>query len=564
MRNLNRRELIAGLTCTGMAAASGAELLHASPRQAKGDGDQGFVDILRVPNFVTAFCGLNHRTELNRAGMRWSGSGLAVTTAAERDHLSITVSATHAQPTHIHLRWSADVAPDILVLNDAWERSYGDLHWESLVPERVLPWYFLIAKGEALHGYGVKTGAGALCFWQIDPKGVSLWLNVCNGGSGVELRNRELHAATVVTRKGERGESPLNAARSFCRRMCDSPRPAITLYGSNDWYYAYGHNTADQIVRDAELMASLAPAGGPRPFTVVDDGWEENPQAYPDMAALASHIRDHDVRPGLWIRPVLATAETPAELLLPEARFGRGGKGSGDPAFDPTVPEALEHILAKVTQATDWGYELIKHDFSTYDLLGQWGFEMHAQPTLPGWSFNDRSQTNAEIIRSLYQAIRYAAGKRTLIIGCDTIGHLGAGLFDGQRTGDDVSGKLWERTRRMGINTLAFRLPQHGTFFALDADCVPITTATPWSCNRQWLDLVARSGTVLLVSPEPAAMGAEQRAAVRAAFEMAVKGSETIASDWKDNTTPDRWRFQPAAEKNYDWYQDTGAWPFGI
>lgn len=129
---------------------------------------------------------------------------------------------------------------------------------------------------------------------------------------------------------------------------------------------------------------------------------------------------------------------------------------------------------------------------------------------------------------------------------------------------DDVSGKIWERTRRMGVNTLAFRLPQHGSFFALDPDCVPITTETPWSCNRQWLDLVARSGAALLISPQPTAMGAEQRNAVRAAFELVTHGSETIAAGWQENTTPDHWQFRPAVEKDYDWYENTGASPFGI
>ena len=42
----------------------------------------------------------------------------------------------------------------------------------------------------------------------------------------------------------------------------------------------------------------------------------------------------------------------------------------------PTVPEAREAIRAKLRQAREWGYEMVKHDFSTYDLLGQWGFEM--------------------------------------------------------------------------------------------------------------------------------------------------------------------------------------------
>lgn len=501
--------------------------------------------------------------ELSRSGTQWSGKGLAVSTPQRHNALEILLRASTALPTHLHLRWNAAVQPDVLVLGDAWERSYGDLGWRSLVPERILPWYFLTLQENSLHGYGVKTGGAALCFWQVDPKGISLWLDVRNGGSGVALGDRELLAATVFTRQAERGEDPLTSARGFCRTMCEAPRPAVTIYGSNDWYYAYGRNTAEQIVRDADLMGSLAPSGAHRPFTVIDDGWK-NRQKFPDMAALAAKIRDRRVRPGLWIRPLQAAAYTPAPLLLPDARYGEHTDRRKERAFDPTIPDALEHVLAKVRQARDWGYELIKHDFSTYELLGQWGFEMHAEPTRPGWTFHDRTKTNAEIIRELYGAIRKAAGDTTLLIGCNTVGHLGAGIFDAQRTGDDVSGKLWERTRRMGVNTLAFRLPQHQAFFAVDADCVPITMDTPWSCNRQWLDLVARSGTVLLVSPEPAAIGAEQRSAVREAFQIATRNPTTSALDWQDDTTPSDWRFQPSAEKTYDWYQNTGVWPFGI
>jgi alpha-galactosidase len=121
----------------------------------------------------------------------------------------------------------------------------------------------------------VKTGAGALCFWQVDPDGVSLWLNVSNGGAGVDLGERELPAAPVVSRRGESGEEPFLAAKVFCARMCDAARPAPSvMYGSNDWYYAYGRNSAEQIVRDAELMSSLAPAKGGRPVTIIDDGWQ--------------------------------------------------------------------------------------------------------------------------------------------------------------------------------------------------------------------------------------------------------------------------------------------------
>jgi alpha-galactosidase len=217
-----------------------------------------------------------------------------------------------------------------------------------------------------------------------------------------------------------------------------------------------------------------------------------------------------------------------------------------------------------VKDLADWGFELVKHDFSTYDLLGQWGFEMGAQPTTPGWHFNDRSRTNAEIVLDLYQQLRGVLGEKTQILGCNTIGHLGAGIFEMQRTGDDTSGKIWERTRRMGINTLAYRLPQHGTFFHLDADCVSITKAVAWEMNRQFLDVVARSKTTLFVSPEEGQVGAEQRAALREAFAIVTSTAAAAEpADFFHDTTPEDWKTQEGL-KHYSWCAAEGAFPFTV
>ena len=215
-------------------------------------------------------------------------------------------------------------------------------------------------------------------------------------------------------------------------------------------------------------------------------------------------------------------------------------------------------------EAVGWGYELVKHDFSTYELLGQWGNEMGASPTVPGWHLHDRSRTNAEVILDLYRDLRATAGESTCVIGCNTVGHLAAGLFEVSRTGDDVSGRNWERTRRMGVNTLAFRLPQNRRFFIVDADCVPITKAVDWRSTAQWLDVVARSGTALIVSPEPEAIGPEQREALKDAFAAAVATKGSAALDWMKTATPMRWSFgtETKNEQTYDWLQDQGAWPF--
>ena len=102
---------------------------------------------------------------------------------------------------------------------------------------------------------------------------------------------------------------------------------------------------------------------------------------------------------------------------------------------------------------------------------------------------------------------------------------------------------------------------------AVVADCVPITTESPWSCNSQWLDLVARSGTVLLVSPQPTAMGREQREAVRAALAIATSEHKSVVpEDWQTSTTPSSWGLgsSSGAHKVFDWHQHTGAWPFQL
>ena len=182
-----------------------------------------------------------------------------------------------------------------------------------------------------------------------------------------------------------------------------------------------------------------------------------------------------------------------------------------------------------------------------------------------GWHFHDQSLTNAEIILRLYRTLRAGAGDAVLL-GCNTIGHLGAGLFELQRTGDDTSGRVWERTRRMGINTLAFRLPQQGTFFACDADCAAHTEQTPWEFDRQYLDLVARSGTALFVSVDPRTIQPEQKLAFRAAMQTALSGGASggcVPLDWLHTTTPRVWRF--GKEKiTYHWEEPAGANPLRV
>ncbi len=560
--SLGRRSFLSGL-CS-IAALPGLEGRKELRRPAH---SLVLPDPLRVPDLAEAFGEDQTPIRLMRSSGGWQAGGIEISVeiAPGRSgaEASVFVTAPKAALMRIRLRWHGTFPLGWRFLGDQWERSYGDLEFRGLVGERLIPWYFLAYSGRGVDGYGVKTGGASVCYWQVDTGGITLWLDVSTGGSGVQLGDRRLHAATIVTRQAQTGESWLESATAFCRAMCDRPiLPFQPVYGSNNWYYTYGNNaSAARSLRDAELMAELAPANSAnRPFVVIDMGWHAAPdgagpvtesnQGYPDMPGLAKQMHDLGVRPAIWTRPTL-TSEAKAEgWRLPPA----GGRSKGPLiTLDASIPEALAYMAAGVRTLRDWGYELIKYDFSTFDLWGRWGFEMGPDFTDRGWSFNDRSRTTAEIITALYRAIREAAGS-SLLIGCNTVGHLAAGLVEVQRIGDDNSGRDWSRTRKMGVNALAFRMPQHNTFFAADADCVPLTKDVPWDLTRQWLDLVARSGTVLFVSVDPDALEAHQKPALKAALAAASQKRESgVALGCTDTTTPKEWRLDGKPTR-FDWY----------
>jgi alpha-galactosidase len=147
------------------------------------------------------------------------------------------------------------------------------------------------------------------------------------------------------------------------------------------------------------------------------------------------------------------------------------------------------------------------------------------------------------------------------------VGHLAAGLVELQRIGDDVSSVSADRTRRMGVNALAFRAAQHGAFFAVDADIAPIASTLPWEFARQWLDLVARSGTPLFVSLAPDVRDPEVLAAVRAALAVAAAAPPAAGGplaeplDWLHTVCPARWRLGDEVE-TFDWIGPAVPSPF--
>ncbi|MGH7654442.1 MAG: hypothetical protein ACREN6_07235 [Gemmatimonadaceae bacterium] len=526
-------------------------------RQSSGQTPM-FVDLTRAPDSVTAQTADGDLTLIAGPGGSWDAKGIQLRATRAGGALRVDLSVSSAKVRRVGLRWQVSLRGTRAILGDAWERAYGDLAWRGFEPDRVMPWYVALWDGTRTHVYGVRTGAAAFCSWFADPDGISLWADVRSGAAPIELGNRSLAVCDVMCRAGHEGESAFDAIHMFCKQMCASPRVAAApIYGSNDWYYAYGQNSAATVLADADHITELSPQGTNRPFVVIDDGWQPGRGAshdgsgtwdhanekFPDLPRLLADVTQRGARPGMWIRPLQAATTVPDSWRLARDRN----------VLDPTVAGVGEKVSADIARLREWGCTMIKHDYSTYDIFGRWGNQMGSALTRDGWTFAEGpKRTSAEVIGELYRTIR-AAANDVMIVGCNTVSHLSAGVFDACRIGDDTSGTEWARTRKMGVNTLAFRGAQHGAFYTADADCVGVTNAIPWALNREWLDLVSRSGTMLFVSLAPDALGAEQKRDLRAALAIAAKAQPLGEPlDWQRTAWPTKWKLMGAV-RSFDW-----------
>ncbi len=489
------------------------------------------------------------------------------------DGLKVFATTYKEGARYVLLRWNEATRKDVKVLGDAYERGYGDLQWQSIRPERTMPWYMAASngsdscldyKGRFTEGFGVKVQPNAMCFWQYDTKGVTLWLDIRNGGNGTLLDGRMLECATVVFCE-YKDVSAYKAVSDFCGVMSPNPYlPEHKVYGSNNWYYAYGKSSHEEIIEDTKLVADMCYGLENIPYMVIDDGWQPNPtdapwdignERFPDMKGLADKMRELGTRPGIWVRYLInGKDDEERKITLPQEWYlSRNQK-----VLDPSHPEVLKYV-ADITEilTKKWGYELIKHDFSTFDIFGLWGFEMHDKITYNNWHFYDKTKTSAEIVKEFYKTVKDHANG-AVIIGCNCIGHLCAGLHQLNRTGDDTSGFEWSRTAKMGVNTLAFRNCQNGRFFMSDADCVGITGAISWEQNKEWLFALSRSGSPLFVSCKPGVLNEKELAELKEAYRVAsYQADEFIPLDWMETTTPERYLLN-GEEITFNWYTKRG------
>ncbi len=491
---------------------------------------------------------ISNGTELNEKAA--AEMGITVSVA---DNGEIYIESKDKSVSFVRIAFNRTFSCDALIYGDAFERGYGDLAWKKDRRD-ILRWYYIANDNGKFSAGGVKTQPNALCSWKVYDDEIVLICDLRCGTDEITFADR-LCVAQVVFDNGT--GNLYDFCHNFCKKMCDAPRLCNRpVFGANDWYCNYGNSSAEKILRAAKFTVKCAEGLPYKPFVVVDDGWQRNHFDgfnggewdgancyFVDMQKLASDISDLGAIPGLWFRPLQSKINLPDECFTDKSDY----------RLDPSHPKVLQTVSNDIKRFYEWGYRLVKYDFVTDDVFRKWGFEMPEDYFVGEKHFYDKTKTTAQILKNFYCTIRNAAPDDMLLLGCNAIGHLAAGFIDMQRTGDDTSGEDFARTLKMGVNTLAFRMMQHGTFFDADADCVGITEKIPLKLNAQWLDVLSKSSTPLFVSVAEICETEKAADLISAAFKNSVEcRTPSIPVDWFDTLTPCKW-VSDAGEDTYRW-----------
>lgn len=364
----------------------------------------------------------------------------------------------HGQNSWSPTGWTALAAPPLRVADPVRRQTADDSRWDDVVRHHSSWMMAVSCSGQtlllgAIEGATPRTHADAdvLAGW-TETGEPALWVLLRGQEREVFERYREL----LRQRHGSRRSHP------------------GTVWSS--WYSLY------ETVSRAELD-SIVPRLPELGFTTVqiDDGWERrvgdwvaNHKFATGMADAAASVKDHGMRPGLWIAPFITLPGTPVaerypQMLLRDDDGGlvRAGSNWGGHyhTFDFTRADAQDHLAETITRLVhEWGFEYLKLDFINAGAV-------------PGRRQQDVDREAA--YRTAIQIVRGAAGEDTYLLGSGAPVMPSLGVLDAVRTGPDVA-PMWDNyatddmsdaTARNALRNAVERLWLRG-LIGLDPDAV--------------------------------------------------------------------------------------------
>jgi alpha-galactosidase len=259
---------------------------------------------------------------------------------------------------------------------------------------------------------------------------------------GLALAPGELVETAPLLLAAGAPDALLDAYAAALSRAQGAQPGASTPTGWCSWYYYYTQVTEKDIL---ENLAALRSIRGAVPVEVVqiDDGyqravgdWTTANEKFPSgMAALARRIRDAGFRPGLWLAPFTAAADSQlasehSEWLVHDERGVPAGAGinwgTTLHGLDTTHPGAREWLRRLFsTLVEQWGYDYLKLDFLV-------------TAAVPGARWLTAT-TRAAALRQGLELIRSVVGDQVYLIGCGCPLLSAVGLVDAMRIGPDVA-----------------------------------------------------------------------------------------------------------------------------
>lgn len=242
----------------------------------------------------------------------------------------------------------------------------------------------------------------------------------------------------------------------------DAPQPA----GWNSWDYYRWTITEDEVLKNAEFIASDPVLSKHVRRIIVDDGWqycygewEANPLFPSGMAALARNLRKMGFTPGLWMAPFVV--EPHSRIAQWDTDMLATGE-SGDPCLafecmrrygfllDTTVEKSREFLRKTYDRYASMGYGYFKADFLAALLRAP--------------HFRNDSLPRSRLMREAIEPIVEGIAGRAELLGCNYPFDAGNSLAKIVRVGSDI----------------------HATWQCAKINAVSVA-ARAWASNRLWV-----------------------------------------------------------------------------
>jgi hypothetical protein len=226
----------------------------------------------------------------------------------------------------------------------------------------------------------------------------------------------------------------------------NNARTNSIINGWCSWFYTLSHVSEDEVMKNTAFASKHLKQYGLE-YMQVDEGyqrwhgdWEGNERFPHGMKWLATKIKEHGFKAGIWISPYVISEPTEVfqkhpEWLLKNAdgslkRVGNWEEPPPDEnpkryGLDITHPGAAQWLHDLIdTIANDWKFEMIKIDFVAWTVFA-------------ADHFYNSSYSSAQVYRKGMEIMRNAAGDNCHILECGP-GAITVGLIDSMRIEADV------------------------------------------------------------------------------------------------------------------------------